>query len=244
MRPPALMPVFLNLCSWAVEQMHEWEGVLGSEVTISSSLTILFSDLECVTGHNCTSVPARVATCVSRLCHTNTLVCVVLFTSYVIKGWVRALVEKIQNPPEMHPTGNLEWFVFCLSKNVSLRPMQKHSVTANSKLLVITSVISMSFPPAYTLFSDSLSRLRLISHQEACLERLQVVVDVNFGMKLSWEWSLCHRSSCRAWTIRPVPLLTTFWSSYFPFFIAMIISSLAYSGSFSLILYFSVSCQQ
>lgn len=96
MRPPALMSVFLNLCSWAVEQMHEWEGVLGSEVTI------LFSDLECVTGHNCTSVPARVATCVSRLCHTNMLMCVVLFTDYVIKGWGRALVEKIQNPPKIY----------------------------------------------------------------------------------------------------------------------------------------------
>lgn len=112
MRPPALMSVFLNLCSWAVEQMHEWEGVLGSEVTIWSSLTTLFSDLECVTGHNCTSVPARFATCVSRLCHTNMLVCVVLFTGYVIKGWVRALVEKIQNPAEMHPTGSDSFSVF------------------------------------------------------------------------------------------------------------------------------------
>jgi len=89
------------------------------------------------------------------------------------------------------PPGNLEGFVFCLSKNVSLRPLHKHSVPANWKLLVITiSGISMSFPPAHTLFSGSLSRLRLISHQEACLEMLQVSGcrlwnEVQLGMMIS-----------------------------------------------------------
>lgn len=233
MRPPALMSVFLNLCSWAVEQMHEWEGVLGSEVTIWSSLTILFSDLECVTGHNCTSVPARFATCVSRLCHTNMLVCVVLFHRLCNQRLSKSSCWK--DSKSSRNASHWKWFVFCLSKNVSLRPLQKHSVTANSKLLVITSVISMSFPPAYTLFSDSLSRLRLISHQEVCLERLQVILDVNFGMKLSWEWSLSPEQLQGLGKLRSVPLLvsllTTFWSSYFPFFIViMIISSLLYSG--------------
>lgn len=160
-------------------------------------------------GQNCTSVPARVAACLSRLCHTNMLDC-----SYIhglrnqrlsqSSCWKDLKSTKYKMYPKCFP---LEWFVFSLSKNVSLRPLHKHSVTANRKLLVITiSVISMSFPPAYTLFSDSLSQLHLISHQEECLERLQVSGCHNFGMKFSWEWSLTPNQLQGLDKVRPVPL--------------------------------------
>ncbi len=162
-----------------------------------------------VAGQNYTSGQARVTTCVSFSFWT-----VDTFSYYVIKGWVRALVENIKNPHRIKCTrkaspGNLEGFVFCLSKNVSLRPLHKHSVPANWKLLVITiSVISMSFPPAHTLFSDSLSRLRLISHQEACLERLQVSGCHDNGMNFSWEWwSLSSDQLQGSDKVKPVPVL-------------------------------------
>ncbi len=63
--------------------------MLGSKGRLGSEL-ILFSDLEHVAGQNYTSGQARVTTCVSFSCWT-----VDAFSNYVIKGWVRALVENI-----------------------------------------------------------------------------------------------------------------------------------------------------
>lgn len=153
-------------------------------------------------GENCTSVPARVAACLSRLCHTNMLDC-----SYIhglcnqrlsqSSCWKDLKSTKYKMYPKCIP---LEWFVSRLSKNVSLRLLHKHSVTANCKLLVITiSVISMSFPPAYTLLVTACPDYNSLVIRKS-VWRGCGLVDVT-----TLEWSSVgndpwHQIGCRAWT--------------------------------------------